>query len=225
MRTGPLGHRDANSSRLIERLPARSASAPGAARDPLKAHRLLALSPGPPHERLALRPTCLLSINLREFLMRQFGHKVRFDDDGVMVASLSVDEEMLCRLARAIRRFSADRAREPWSECAVPLDFLKQELNRITSPDAAALLCLRCARFDTGAGALERHLGGGCVEVQINGLGDSSAGEGGAVAGRLLRIIEGFRLTRAALNLPHFDLDCYVAREQAIFTWRPLARQ
>ena len=35
-------------------------------------------------------------------------------------------------------------------------------------------------------------------------------------------MIEGFRLGRAALGLPHYDLDCYVARGQVIFTWRPL---
>jgi hypothetical protein len=36
-------------------------------------------------------------------------------------------------------------------------------------------------------------------------------------------VIEGFRLGRAALGLPHHDLDCYVARGQVIFTWRPLS--
>jgi hypothetical protein len=39
----------------------------------------------------------------------------------------------------------------------------------------------------------------------------------------LLRVIEGFRLGRAALGLCHYDLDCYVARGQVIFTWRPVA--
>ena len=34
--------------------------------------------------------------------------------------------------------------------------------------------------------------------------------------------VEKFRLHRTEAGLPHYDLDCYVAGGQVIFTWRPL---
>jgi len=38
----------------------------------------------------------------------------------------------------------------------------------------------------------------------------------------LRRAVENFRLRRTEGGLPHYDLDCYVAGGQVIFTWRPL---
>ena len=38
----------------------------------------------------------------------------------------------------------------------------------------------------------------------------------------LHRAVENFRLHRTEAGEPHYDLDCYVAGGQVIFTWRPL---
>jgi hypothetical protein len=92
------------------------------------------------------------------------------------------------------------------------------------------VLCLGCAALETGADAVGRHRGAGCVAVELSAKpnGNSNAGnlndgeESRGLPEMLLRVIEGFRLGRAALGLCHYDLDCYVARGQVIFTWRPV---
>lgn len=168
---------------------------------------------------------CALPINLREFLAAQFGSALRMDDDGVFALGAEAGEDALNRVARAIRRFSTARAHERWAESAVEIAALGDDLDWAAEAGEPLILCLRCAALETGTEAAGRHRGGGCVAVELGAQTacypfDHDAPH--SVPERLLHVIEAFRLGRAALGLPHYDLDCYVARGQVIFTWRPL---
>jgi hypothetical protein len=168
---------------------------------------------------------CQLPINLREFLTTQFGSGLQMNEYGVFAVGPQAGEQALSRVARAIRRFSTARAHEQWAECAVDVASLRADLDWASEADEPVVLCLRCAVEDTGAGAATRHRGDGCVAVELGAQTacypfDHTAPH--SLAERLLHVIEAFRLGRAALGLPHHDLDCYMARGQVIFTWRPL---
>src|SRR4029077_11666347 len=132
-------------------------------------------------------------------------------------------------------RYSTKRAHERWDECAKALARLGDDLDRATESGEQVVLCLGCAALETGASEVGRHRGAGCVAVELsakpNGnlndgnLNDKTAGRVEELRGlpeMLLRVIEGFRLGRAALGLCHYDLDCYVARGQVILPWRPV---
>lgn len=226
MRTGPLGRREAHISRVVEGLPcgfSRPAvfAAPSRASDSRRCAELR----NPPSNASPLSLKCPLPINLREFLAEQFNGGLRIDDDGVFTVAPGAGEEMLSRVARAIRRFSTERAHEQWAECSVAIARLADELECAAEPGAAVVLCLGCAVVDSGAEAPGRHRGGGCVAVELGARTACYAHESEAPHGlteTLLHVIEAFRLGCAALGLPHYDLDCYVARGQVIFTWRPL---
>src|SRR4029077_666401 len=117
-------------------------------------------------------------------------------------------------------RYSTKRAHERWDECAKALARLGDDLDRATESGEQVVLCLGCAALETGAAEVGRHRGAGCVAVELsakpNGnLNDANLNDGEESRGlpeMLLRVIEGFRLGRAALGLCHYDLDCYVAR-------------
>ncbi len=253
MRTGPLGRREAHISRFIEGFGnglLRPAFMDPLGRERISNHRARparlrnstrnSLSDSPP-----LNLKCALPINLREFLAEQFAAPsadgLRIDEDGVFTLGPGAGEEALSRVARAIRRYSTERAHERWDECATALARLGDDLGRAAESGGQVVLCLGCAALQTGADALGRHLGAGCVAVELSAQSNDSLPNGNLNDGNfndktvrdvevsqglpelLLRVIEGFRLGRAALGLCHFDLDCYVARGQVIFTWRPVA--
>ena len=235
MRTGPLGRREAHISRFIE------GSLSGFLRpafiDPTDGERVLnhrsrparlrnstrnSLSDSPP-----LNLQCALPINLREFLAQQFAAEqfaggLRIDEDGVFTLGQGAGEDALSRVARAIRRYSTERAHERWDECATALARLGDDLDWAAESGEQVVLCLGCAALETGNGAAGHHRGAGCVVVELSARIASHVEEPQSLTGMLLRVIEGFRLGRAALGLSHYDLDCYVARGQVIFTWRPL---
>lgn len=174
---------------------------------------------------LPLPLKCPLPINLREFLSAQFGSGLQMDEDGVFSLGSAAGEQALSRVARAIRRFSTARAHEQWAECAVDVARLCGDLDWGTEAGEPVVLCLRCAVEDRGADAALLHLGDGCVSVELGAQTacypfDNTVQH--SLAERLLHVIEAFRLGRSALGLPHYDLDCYMARGQVIFTWRPL---
>ncbi|MGH7748773.1 MAG: hypothetical protein ACREQ5_29025, partial [Candidatus Dormibacteria bacterium] len=143
--------------------------------------------------------------------------------------------DALSRVARAIRRYSTERAHERWDECATALGSLGDDLDWARESGDQVVLCLGCAALEAGADASGRHRGSGCVTVglsatlngKLNAKPDTEAAsqveERHGLPEILRGVIAGFRLGRAALSLPHYDLDCYVARGQVIFTWRPLA--
>lgn len=248
MRTGPLGRREAHISRFIEGFTTgfqRPAFIDPLGRERIFNHRARparlrgstrnSLSDSPP-----LNLKCALPINLREFLAGQFAapfaEEFRIDEDGVFTLGPGAGEDALSRVARAIRRYSTNRAHERWDECATALARLGDDLDWAAESGEQVVLCLGCAALETGADVAGHHRGAGCVAVELsakpNGnpnpgnLYEKTAGhveESQGLAEMLLRVIEGFRLGRATLGLSHYDLDCYVARGQVIFTWRPVA--
>jgi hypothetical protein len=190
--------------------------------------RLRSSTPNSPAESPPLNLKCALPINLREFLAEQFGDAdgLRIDEDGVFTLGEGAGEDALSRVARAIRRYSTERAHERWDECATALARLSADLDRAAEAGEPVALCLGCAALETGDAAARRHRGAGCVAVELNAmLNEESrcAEESPDLTERLRRTIEGFRLGRAALGLAHYDLDCYIARGQVIFTWRPVS--
>jgi hypothetical protein len=231
LRTGPLGRREAHIPRLVEGFSAGFSRPPAplpVAVDRARAfplERVFSRLPNALSSPSPLPLKCPLPINLREFLAEQFGAGLRMDEDGVFALGPEAGEETLSRIARAIRRFSTARAHEKWVECAVDLAGMGDDLDWAAEAGEQVVLCLRCAAVETGPAAAGRHRGGGCVAVELGAqtacyLFDHDAPH--SVPERLLHVIEAFRLGRAALGLPHNDLDCYVARGQVIFTWRPL---
>lgn len=253
MRTGPFGRREANISRFIEGFTTgllRPAFIDPLGRERIYKHRarparLRNPTRNSPSDSPLLNLKCALPINLREFLAGQFAapsaEGLRIDEDGVFTLGPGAGEEALSRVARAIRRYSNERSHERWDECATALERLGRDLCRAAESGEQVVLCLGCAVLETGADAVEYHREAGCVSVELsakpNGSLSAACSKDGSLNREtigcvedpqelpemLLRVIEGFRLGRAALGLCHYDLDCYVARGQAIFTWRPVA--
>lgn len=222
MRHGPLVHRQAHVSRAIpsapsplERLAALSALSD---RRPSRAP-----AAGPLWDSSRLYLGSRLPINLRHFLAEQLGPAMRVESDTIVALEPRSGATLMRELARAIRRFSAERARQVWSECAVGFERLENEFFRAPVGERCpVILCLRCACI--GAGALDEHGGRNCLPVNL----DSALKEFAAPNHRhsapdaILQAIENFRMAREAAELPHYDLDCFVSNGQLIFTWRPL---
>jgi hypothetical protein len=163
---------------------------------------------------------------LRRYLKKQLA--LDCNDEALLKFAAHADGATLSKLARAIRRFSTERARTRWAECAVALATFEKIAD--TAADAShAILCLGCARIDFGEHATEEHRGSECVVVDLSAaLGANSGGtrsKGGRkpIAERLQTIIEQFRALRAAFHLPHYGLDCYVTNSRVTFTWSPLS--
>ncbi len=227
MRNGRLVHRSARVSRLSY-----SVSSP--------LERLALLSPliaprmGPPRQRaIAAEPThagpvrlhlgSKLPLNLRSFLACHLGPEVRVEEDTIVALGERSSEKVMRELARAIRRFSAVRAREAWSECAIALERLERDFQSLDAGEREPIvLCLRCARVEVGR--LEQHRGRDCLTVDLGARLDAS--RNGAVreplGDTLHHAVERFRRDCAAVAREHFELDCYVANQQVVFSWRPL---
>lgn len=229
MRTGPLGRREAHISRFIEGFP--SSFFRPAFIDPLGRERVFNRRARPARLRNPTRNSpsdpslnlkCALPINLREFLADQFAGGLRIDEDGIFALGTGASEQALSRIARAIRRYSTERAHEQWADCAISLARLGDDLDWAAESGEQAVLCLGCVVLETGVDAIGGHREAGCVAVELSARAADRGEEPQGLPEMLLHVIEGFRLGRAALGLPHYDLDCYVARGQVIFTWRPL---
>ncbi len=224
MRTGPMVRRGANSSHVSQRAPSTlrppTLSATSAAQPVLS--RIFSL---PVIESSCLHVEFRIPIDLRRYLAKQLA--LDCDDEALLNFAAHADGATLSKLARAIRRFSTERARTRWSECGVALATFEKIAARADT--AHAILCLGCARIDFGEHATEAHHGSECVVVDLSAaLGANSGGahsRGGRkpIAERLQTIIEQFRALRAAFHLPHYGLDCYVTNSRVTFTWSPLS--
>ena len=225
MRTGPMVRRGANSSHVSHRAPSTlrppTLSATSAAQPVFS--RIFSV---PVIESSCLHVEFRIPIDLRCYLAQQLA--LDCDDEALLNVAAHADGATLSKLARAIRRFSTERARTRWSECAVALATFEKIAN--AAADAShAILCLGCARIDFGGHATEAHRGSECVVVDLSAaLGANSSGtrsKGGrkAIAERLQTIIEQFRALRAAFHLPHYGLDCYVTNSRVTFIWSPLS--
>lgn len=230
MRNGPLVHRRPQVSRLaygasspLERLQALAVL--GGGRQFSRRARPSTLDFDLETERLQLGSR--LPINLRNFLATELGASMRIEDDSIVALEPRTGRLLMRDLARAIRRFSAERAREAWSECAIGLDRLEREF--FAAPldvRGPVVLCLRCSCV--GAGALDQHCGARCLAVDLGSAVRAEelhgrAHNGGWAPEAMHRAVENFRRVRADAGLAHYDLDCYAAGGQVVFTWRPLA--
>jgi hypothetical protein len=185
-------------------------------------HRAIAPEPihaGPVRLHLGSK----LPLNLRSFLACHLGPEVRVEEDTIVALGERSSEKVMRELARAIRRFSAVRAREAWSECAIALERLERDFQSLDAGERGPIvLCLRCARIDPGS--FEQHRDGDCLAVDLGAQLEASR-NGAArepLGDTLHRAVERFRRERAATNRDHFELDCYVANQQVVFSWRPL---
>jgi len=165
-----------------------------------------------------------LPINLRQFLANQLGSAASVEEDSIVSLTPRTREALMRGRARAIRRLSAERAREAWTECALSFNRLEHEF---FGPNAdgrsPVVLCLRCIAF--GTGALDQHCGKGCVPVNLSTgvrMERIERGPDASLADAMHRAVQNFRNARSASHRPHHDLDCYMAAGQVVFTWRPL---
>jgi hypothetical protein len=166
------------------------------------------------------RSTCRLPINLRSFLAAKLGCQPGASDDTILSFAARADQFTLNKLARAIRRYSTERAHEAWAECSLAVAaFVQAHQNR-----CPVVLCLRCAQVDFGDAASREHRCSGCVPITLSQPEASSAINAAPeeIPEKIQRQVEEFRALRSAFGLPHFELDCYVRGEQMTLMWRPL---
>ena len=226
MRNGPLVRRSAHSSRVTQAAATRVRPT-AATRSRCKQASLGKELPMPDLSQSTDSPCahleCRLPINLRQFLSEQMGSFLQAEDGDLMKLAATADRATLSKLARAIRRYSTERAHEAWAESAVSLSrFMPSNKSKATP----ALLCLRCGGVEFDANDAMTHQAPGCLTVNLEAAsieaGNSQSRAETAVANHLQRVIEEFRALRVAFGLPHFELDSYVKNHQVIFTWRPL---
>ncbi len=228
MRHGPMVRRSPNTSRLthgattpLQRL--RSMRGLAALHFPSKNARHRSDDDALEASRLNLMG--MLPINLRNFLADRMGGMLHIDDESNLEFDPRCGDRAIRELARAIRRFSAERARESWLECSVKLSRLASELATMPSGQRQVVLCLKCASIGMGPDAPGRHGDAACLALELGGpikqLVFRTSNSRSPVNG-IRRAIEDFRVRRAASGLPHFDLDCYTSNDQMVFTWRPM---
>jgi hypothetical protein len=226
LRTGPIVRRGANVTRTARVTPGtlRTTTFPRVFNNPPPSLP----KPTVPDTSSVIESSCLhlecrLPINLRNFLAQQLGSSDNSDDESILNIAAQADEATLSKLARAIRRYSTNRAHEAWVECSARLDKFRWGSK---SDQAGATLCLHCCRVDFGKNAPEDHRGTGCLALTLGGAAFAERNNGRADNGMTARLvqrqIEEFRALRVAFGLQHFDLDCYVRGAQITFTWRPL---
>lgn len=232
MRTGPLVHRGANVSRIVPSRVAQGAPATlrGAAQ-PRPTTAQLSNFTGPPIsvplpiiESSCLHVECKLPINLRHFLAEKFGAGLDSGNDAILDLAATADAATLSRVARAIRRYSTNRAREAWAECATSVSEF-EKAGAAGTP--RAVLCLTCGSIEFGRDeAAAAHRAPNCLTVDFGRACIAKAASPKAavspIPDGLQRQIEEFRTLRAAFGLSHFDLDCYVTTRRVMFSWRPV---
>ena len=238
MRTGPFGRREAHISRFIEGFP--SGFLRPAFIDPMGRERVLNRRARPARLRNPTRNSssdsppllnlkCALPINLHEFLAEQFAGDrlsdgLRIDEDGVFTLGQGAGEDTLSRVARAIRRYSTQRAHERWDECATALAGLTDDLDWAAESGEQVALCLGCAGLEDRR---RRHRASSSGWMRRGGAerADRQLRRGAERAARSAAARD-----RGLPSGPRGALACRMmisivtsARGQVIFTWRPLS--
>jgi hypothetical protein len=223
LHSGHLGHRKAHASRpSLDTRPAawRGLIKPPTSASPLSALAARALIGGgasgcaEPCSSL----TDYLPLNLRSLLSQGMRSSMRADERTMSPAGRGPSDAMLREFARAVRSFSAMRAREHWIECAVAIHELEMALAEGAIGGRVPFICLQCAAFAAPDDS-QSHREPGCI---VASLGTSSPRR--SAAERARRAVEKFRAARQAGGLAHYDLDCYVSKGRMVFTWRPPER-
>lgn len=229
LRTGPLVHRGAHVSRVVQGTPAISRTPSSPKPPPVQAappfshfHRP---TTEPIIEASCLHQKCRLPINLRQFLSEQFGAALKCDSNAILSLAANADPATLSKLARAIRRYSTNRAHQSWAGCSEALSRFRRSPWDHGSRRAG--LCLRCGclAFD---GELAEHHGRACLMVDLGpaciaATPDDRAEAEDLIADQLQRQIEDFRTLRSAFGLSHYDLDFHMSGGCVNFTWHPLS--
>jgi len=223
LRSGHLGYRKAHTSRpaLDTRLAAwRGLIKPLTPGSPLpgSAARVMVGGGDAGHGELCSSLTDYLPLNLRSLLTQGMRSSMRGDERATNPAGRRSNDAMLREFARAVRSFSAMRAREHWVECTVAFDELEAALAEGAIDGRAPLICLKCAAL-AAPGESQRHRGPGCIVAPI-----AISSPRRSAPDRVRRAVEKFRAARQADGLSHYDLDCYVSKGRMVFTWRPPAR-
>jgi hypothetical protein len=161
-----------------------------------------------------------LPLNLRYFLMEEFGPTVRIEHNLIYAPFSGVSELFMRELARAIRRFSFTRSRERWIECEVTGSWLDGILERAQQEKSRVCLCLRCAQVVADAESVGQHYGRRCVTFRMSSEPRDEAQR--PLSHSLYEMIESFRRARVAEGQSHYDLDYYIQNGSFVFTWRPL---
>ncbi len=223
MRSGHLGYRKAHASRpSLDTRPAawRGLIKPLTPVSPLSGSAARVLIGGGKSGYAEACPslTDYLPLNLRSLLSQGMRSSMGADDRTMNSAVRGSSDAMLREFARAVRSFSAMRAREHWIECAVAFGELETALAEGAIDGRSPFICLKCAAFATPAES-QLHREPGCI---VAPLGISSPRR--SAPERARRAVEKFRAARQAGGLAHYDLDCYVSKGRMVFTWRPPER-
>ncbi|MBF6569434.1 MAG: hypothetical protein IVW54_11245 [Candidatus Binataceae bacterium] len=161
------------------------------------------------------QPCATLTDQLPLTIRTMLANSPRAEEQSIALPGRGLAVNSMREVARAIRHFAATRAREHWAECSLPLASLEAALAQAHSAGKAPFICLRCAVFVPPCDP-QLHREPGCIVAELSGSSPRyTAPE------RVRRIIEKFRAYCVANALPHHDLDCYMADDQMVFTWRP----
>jgi hypothetical protein len=168
-----------------------------------------------------------LPINLRSFLAAELGPRLFIDDRTIAPANGEFPETFMRDLARAIRRFSFERAHESWVEVVIGRLALEEALTRARIGGCEVVVCVQCARISIGLNPLGEHRDASCLAVPLHGFAscdyeDEQVPLSAQLRRKLYQEMENFRRGRTEAGLPHFDLDYYLRDNQYVFTWRPL---
>jgi hypothetical protein len=226
LRTGPLGHRGAHASRIIQggQAVSRTCSVPKPIPlNPVTFRHLHRPTSEPIIESSCLHQKCRLPINLRQFLTEQFGGMLNCDSDSILSLAANADPATLSKLARAIRRYSTSRAHQPWAGCSERLArFIRGPWDRGSKRAGLCLKCV-CLAFD---GQFDDHRGRACLMVDLGpacvAAADDNKEAEDRVIDRIQRQIEEFRTLRSAFALSHYDLDFHASGGGVNFSWHPL---
>jgi hypothetical protein len=226
LRNGPVVRKRTTKAR-VDHGPTPPLKLLASARHSGVAHEPEGRPPAPPNDSTSLRLDGHLPLILRTVLLQELGGILRIVNNTIYSLVPGLGEVFTRELARAIRRFSFERARERWVEFSVSSSRLEELLRSASGEGRGVVLCLRCAALGAASSEAGEHPKGRCLTLTLGAnlltaAVDSVAHIKALIHHGLYDLIDAFRNSRAAENLAHFDLDYYIRNGSVIFTWRPL---